>query len=84
MSATHRELLAPKLKHANISMEPIQHVVQTYLRYVILSRRWEGKEPLLRNIQDKIMYEAKHIGSIAKLQSFCETARNAGFGLGVN
>ena len=26
------------------------------------------------------MYEAKHIGGITKLQSFCETARNTGFG----
>jgi len=80
MSPKYRELLASKLKHGHISMEPIRDVVQTYFRYVMLSHRWEGKEPLLRDIKDKKVYEAKHIGGIAKLQSFCETARNAGFG----
>jgi len=41
MSAKYRELLSSKLKHANISMEPIRDVVQTYFRYVMLSHRWE-------------------------------------------
>jgi len=35
---------------------------------------------LLHDIQEKIVYQAKHIGGIAKLQSFCETAHNVGFG----
>jgi len=75
MSVKYRELSTYKLKHANISMEPTQDVVQTYFRYVMLSRKWERREPLLCDIQDKIVYEGKHIGCIAKLQSFCETAR---------
>jgi hypothetical protein len=41
MSAKYRELLSSKLKHANTSMEPIQDVVQTYFRYVMLSHGWE-------------------------------------------
>ena len=35
---------------------------------------------MLRDIQDKIVHQAKDIGGVAKFQSFCETAPNAGFG----
>ncbi|KAG2360817.1 hypothetical protein BDR07DRAFT_1608317 [Suillus spraguei] len=39
----------------------------------------EGKEPLLQNIQDKVIDELKTVGGITKLQYFCKTARAAGY-----
>jgi len=60
-------------------MEPIHDVVATYFRCVMLSHRWEGKEPLLSDIQDKVVYELDPVGGIVKVQSFCKTARDAGY-----
>jgi len=45
----------------------------------MISHKWEETEPLLRDIQDKDMPELDHVSGIAKLQSFCKTARDAGF-----
>ncbi|KAG1878612.1 hypothetical protein C8R48DRAFT_768170 [Suillus tomentosus] len=45
----------------------------------MLSHRWEGKEPLLQDIQDKVIYKLDPVGGIKKLQSFCETARDLGY-----
>ncbi|KAG2336497.1 hypothetical protein BDR05DRAFT_971015, partial [Suillus weaverae] len=41
--------------------------------------RWEEKEPLLHDIQDKVVDELNPVGGIVKLQSFCKTARAAGY-----
>ncbi|KAG2347407.1 hypothetical protein BDR05DRAFT_996534 [Suillus weaverae] len=60
-------------------MERITEVVATYFRCVMLSHRWEGKEPLLQDIQDKIVYKMNSLGGIViKLRTFCEIARDAG------
>jgi hypothetical protein len=59
----------------------IQDVVATYFRCVMLSHRWEGKEPLLHDIQDKVVYVLDQVGGILKLQSFCEVARDAWYTL---
>ncbi|KIK44830.1 hypothetical protein CY34DRAFT_79081, partial [Suillus luteus UH-Slu-Lm8-n1] len=45
----------------------------------MLSHRWGDKEPLLHDIQDKVVYELDPVDSITKLQSFCEITRDAGF-----
>jgi hypothetical protein len=50
-----------------------------YFRRVLLSHRWEVIEPLLHDIQDKVVYELDAVGGIVKLQSFCKIARNAGY-----
>jgi hypothetical protein len=60
-------------------MERITEAVTTYFRCVMLSHRWEGKEPLLRDIQDKIVYTLNSLGGIVKLRTFCEIARDAGY-----
>jgi hypothetical protein len=38
-------------------MERILKVVVIFFQYVMLSHRWEGKEPLLHEIQDRSVYE---------------------------
>ncbi|KAG2340753.1 hypothetical protein BDR05DRAFT_966632 [Suillus weaverae] len=58
-------------------MERIKDVVETYFRCVTLSHRWEEKEPLLNDIQDKVVNELNPVGGVVKLQSFCKTARAA-------
>src|SRR6267154_2461687 len=63
-------------------MKRIQDVVSTYFGVVMLSHKWEDKEPLLVDIQDKAVYEldpVDGIANIAKLQSFCKTTRDAGY-----
>ncbi|KAG1778425.1 hypothetical protein EV702DRAFT_180396 [Suillus placidus] len=59
-------------------MEPITEPVAKYFRWVMLSDRWERKEPLLRDIQDKFIYDLDPVGTIVKLQQFCKVARDAG------
>jgi hypothetical protein len=59
-------------------VDPIQEVVRKYLHCVMLSHQWEGKESLLRNIGNDV-YEFAPVGGIVKLQSFCKTARDAGY-----
>jgi hypothetical protein len=60
-------------------MERIRKVVVKFFGYVMLSHRWEGKEPLLHDIQSKSVYELNLVDSVRKLQRFCETARDAGY-----
>ncbi|KAG0700213.1 hypothetical protein DFH29DRAFT_1056384 [Suillus ampliporus] len=72
-------LLSLTMKHPDIRMEHITEVVATYFRCVMLSHRWEGKEPLLQDIQDKIVYKLNSLGGIVKLRTFCEIARDAGY-----
>jgi hypothetical protein len=65
------------MKNADLRMERIERAVELYFRCVMLSHRWRKNEPLLRNIQDKDIYECAPVGCIVKLQSFCRTARDA-------
>jgi hypothetical protein len=78
-SIEYEKLLSSTTKLADFRVERIQDVVITYFRYVTLSHRWSGKEPLLQDIQDKVIYDLDPVGSVAKLQSFCKTARDAGY-----
>ncbi|KAG2365295.1 heterokaryon incompatibility protein-domain-containing protein [Suillus spraguei] len=78
-SVEYKELLSSTMKHADLQMERIQDVVATYFSYVMLSHRWEEMEPLLHDIQGKVVYDLDPVGGIAKLKSFCETARNQGY-----
>jgi hypothetical protein len=74
-STEYKELLSLALVH----VDRIKDVVSTYFRCVTLSHRWEGKEPLLHDIQDKDIDGLDPVGGIIKLQSFCKTARAAGY-----
>ncbi|KAG2337084.1 hypothetical protein BDR05DRAFT_970607 [Suillus weaverae] len=78
-STEYKELLSSILVHVDFRMEHIKDVVARYFRCVTLSHRWEGKEPLLHDIQDKGVNELNPVGGIVKLQSFCKTARAAGY-----
>ncbi|KAG2142856.1 quinon protein alcohol dehydrogenase-like superfamily [Suillus bovinus] len=74
-SIEYKELVSSTITHR---MKPIKEVVVTYFRYVMLSHRREGKEPLLQDIQGKVVYNLDPVGGI-KLQSFCKTARDLGY-----
>ncbi|KAG2363571.1 hypothetical protein BDR07DRAFT_1403970 [Suillus spraguei] len=79
-SKEYKELSSSSLLvHADLRKERIKDVVETYFRCVTLSNRWEGKEPLLYDIKDKVVDELEAVGGITKLQSFCKTARAAGY-----
>jgi len=48
-------------------MERIKEVMATYFHCAMLSHRWEEKEPLLHDIQDKVVGKLNPIGGIIKL-----------------
>ncbi|KAG1786314.1 uncharacterized protein HD556DRAFT_1528393 [Suillus plorans] len=77
-STEYKELLSSITKRTDLRMERIKEVVKKYFSYVMLSHRWEGKEPLLCDIRGNSVYELESVGSVEKLQRFCETARDAG------
>ncbi|KAG1793194.1 uncharacterized protein HD556DRAFT_525963 [Suillus plorans] len=78
-SAQYKELLSFTTKHSDLEMDRIKQVVAAYFRCVLLSHRWEETEALLHDIRDKDVRELNGLGGIAKLQSFCEVARNSGY-----
>ena len=57
----------------------IREVVSTYFRYVTLSHRWGKFEPLLRDIEGKVIYDLDLTGGLGKLQSFCLTSFRSGY-----
>ncbi|KAG2353051.1 WD40-repeat-containing domain protein [Suillus spraguei] len=78
-STEYKELLSSITKHSDLQTEHITDVVATYFRCVLLSHRWEETEALLHDIQDKVVYKLNKHGGIAKLQSFCNVARDVGY-----
>jgi hypothetical protein len=79
-SVEYKKLLSvTMMKHANLRMEYIQDGVAMFFQYVMLSHRWQGKEPLLHDIQDRSVYELGPGDGATKLQSFCEVVRDAGY-----
>jgi hypothetical protein len=79
LSTEYKGLLSFVIKHADIRTERIKEVVAFHFRCVMLSHMWEGKEPLLHDIKDKVVYKLNPVGGIVKLQSFCNIARDAGY-----
>ncbi|KAG2158573.1 WD40-repeat-containing domain protein [Suillus bovinus] len=75
----YKQLLLSIMNHADIPREIIADAVAKYFACVMLSHRWEGKEPLLQDIKDKAMYQLEPAGGLRKLQLFCKKAREAGF-----
>jgi hypothetical protein len=80
-SMEYKELVSSMITHPDLPMKLIEEVVTRYLQYATLSHRWEGKEPLLQDIQGKSVYDLllDSVGGTKKLQSFCKTARDAGY-----
>ncbi|KAG1719759.1 heterokaryon incompatibility protein-domain-containing protein [Suillus lakei] len=78
-TTAYHELLSSMMTHPDLPMERVTEVVATYFRYVMLSHRWGDNEPLLHDIQDKIVYKLKPAGGLMKLQSFCKLARHSGY-----
>ncbi|KAG1908047.1 uncharacterized protein F5891DRAFT_1169157 [Suillus fuscotomentosus] len=79
ISPEYKDLLSFITKREDLQMERIKEVVAMHFRCVLLSHRWEETEALLHHIQDKNVRELKGLGGIAKLQSFCQIARDAGY-----
>jgi hypothetical protein len=65
--------------HVPLQTEPIKEAIATYFNWVMLSHRWETKEPLLHEIQSRNIYVLDPVRTIVKLQRFCKVACNAGY-----
>ncbi|KAG2743684.1 hypothetical protein P692DRAFT_20838379 [Suillus brevipes Sb2] len=81
MSTEYQELLSSTITRSDFHTKRIEEVVRRNLQYAMLSHRWEGREPLLQDIQDKSVYdlELNSVGGMTKLRSFCKTAHDAGY-----
>ncbi|KAG2087183.1 WD40-repeat-containing domain protein [Suillus discolor] len=78
-SMEYKEILSSSMLHRHLQTEPIREAVVKYFSWVMLSHRWETKEPRLHEIQDKDVYTLRPVGTIVKLQKFCKIARDAGY-----
>ncbi|KAG0696961.1 heterokaryon incompatibility protein-domain-containing protein [Suillus ampliporus] len=78
-STEYKEILSSSMTHAPLQTELIREAVAKYFGWVMLSHRWEGKEPSLHDVQNKVVYELDPVGTVAKLQKFCEVVRDAGY-----
>ncbi|KAG1796640.1 heterokaryon incompatibility protein-domain-containing protein [Suillus plorans] len=77
-STEYKELLHSLVMYAPLQTEPIKEAVAKYSSWVMLSHRWERKEPLLHDIQDKVIYDLDPVGTMVELQKFCKVARDTG------
>ncbi|KAG1883492.1 hypothetical protein F4604DRAFT_294714 [Suillus subluteus] len=77
-STEYKEFLHSLYMHASLQTGFIKEAVTKYFSWVMLSHRWERKELLLHDIQDKVIYDLDPVGTIVKLQKFCKVARDAG------
>ncbi|KAG2089240.1 uncharacterized protein F5147DRAFT_658472 [Suillus discolor] len=77
-STEYKELFHSLVMHSPLQRKPIKEAVAKYFSWVMLSHRWERKEPLLHDIQDKNIYDLDPVGTVVKLQKFCKVARDAG------
>ncbi|KAG2361770.1 WD40-repeat-containing domain protein [Suillus spraguei] len=78
-SAEHGKLLHSLVMHAPLQTELTGEVVAKYFSWVMLSHRWESKEPRLHDVQGRNIYDLDQAGTIVKLQKFCKVARDAGY-----
>jgi len=75
-----KQLLAPVANSDPLqSKEHIRETVSAYFQYVTLSHRWGSDEPLLRDVQGRIIYDIELTDGITKLQSFCAAAGERGY-----
>ncbi|KAH7904324.1 hypothetical protein BJ138DRAFT_934634 [Hygrophoropsis aurantiaca] len=77
-----KELISSMTTDATFDHERIAEVVKNYFQYTMLSHRWEGKEPLLCDVQNTSVYDLESLYPVTKLQQFCRTARDAGYNWG--
>ncbi|KAG2117045.1 uncharacterized protein F5147DRAFT_768429 [Suillus discolor] len=78
-STEYEKLMSSLMTHGHLQLECIKEVVVMYFRWVMLSHTWETKEPLLLDIQNKVVYDLDPVGTMVKLQTFCKISRNAGY-----
>ena len=64
---------------ALVQVTRVREVVSTYFRYVTLSHRWGKLEPLLRDIDGRVIYNLDPTDGISKLQFFCQECCRQGF-----
>ena len=64
---------------AHLPVGSIRMVVSTYFQYVTLSHRWGNFEPLLRDIEGKVVYDLDSPDGLSKLQSFCLASFERGY-----
>ncbi|KAG1897950.1 uncharacterized protein F5891DRAFT_956243 [Suillus fuscotomentosus] len=78
-STEYKKLLYESMIRAPINTESINKAVAKFFGWVMLSHRWDRKEPLLHNIQGRVVYELNEVGGIEKLRKFCRKARDLGY-----
>ncbi|KAG6328645.1 hypothetical protein ID866_10444 [Astraeus odoratus] len=77
-SQQYKKLLSGSSEPAE-QLEHIRATVADYFQYATLSHRWGKEEPLLREIEGKVIYDMPPTDGLVKLQSFCRTALQRGY-----
>ncbi|KAG1723613.1 uncharacterized protein EDB91DRAFT_1063314 [Suillus paluster] len=67
------------MKHPELQLGRTKEVAATYFGCVMLSHKWEEREPLFGDINGNDVYNLDPVGGIMGLQSFCKIARAAGY-----
>ncbi|KAG2085061.1 hypothetical protein BD769DRAFT_1397416 [Suillus cothurnatus] len=78
-STEYNGLLLSIMAYPDLPLGRIKDTMAMYFCYVMLSHRWGENEPLLHDIQDKVVYKLKGAGGLTKLQSFCKLVRHLGY-----
>ncbi|KAI6099232.1 heterokaryon incompatibility protein-domain-containing protein [Pisolithus croceorrhizus] len=79
-SGQYSELLLSVATCSDNQLEAqVRETVLPFFGYATLSHRWGEGEPLLREIQGRVVYEMGGTGGLEKLQEFCRIAHKHGF-----
>lgn len=74
-SSQYRQLIASSAEYDEDRLEVhIDRAVTMYFQYVSLSHRWGKREPVLRDVEGKAIYDLDPVDGVAKLQRFCLAA----------
>ena len=78
-SAQYKELLESATNYHPPQHEYIRETVSSYFQYATLSHRWGSDEPVLRDVQGRVIYKMELPHGIIKLQTFCAEASERGY-----
>jgi len=73
-SPLYRDLLKSMANCDSDQATDVLPTVTAYFQFVTLSHRWGNSEPLLREIQGRVIYKMTATDGLTKLQSFCRVA----------
>ena len=79
-SQEYKQLVSsPSTLDTPVQTTHVREVVSTYFRYATLSHRWTNSEPLLRDIEKRLIYDLDSTDGLLKLSFFCLASCHHGY-----